>query len=102
MNRLSSIIDINMDQSYYTIEKRSIHDIYNIHLIRDVIDFSDLENSPVAIVSFDQTKAFDRVNHSCLFRTHRAFVFAEKFINYNRLAYNNTETLLMIYSVESG
>ena len=52
MNRTTKILPsiIHVDQSY-TIEKRSI-------------DFSNGNNRPQAIVSLDQAKAFDRVNHS--------------------------------------
>ena len=50
---------IHVAQSYM-IEKRSIHN--NIHLIGDAINFSNINNLPLAIVSLDQSKAFDRVN----------------------------------------
>ena len=34
----------------------------NVALLRDVVDFASSSNVPVAIISFDQEKAFDRVD----------------------------------------
>lgn len=55
---------IHNDQSY-CIKNRCIRD--NLFLIRDVIDYSMLNNIDLRILSLDQEKAFDRVDHSYLF-----------------------------------
>ena len=73
---MPSIININQ---VYTSENRCIHN--TIHLIRELIELCNLERSSLAIVSLDQTKAFDRMNHSYRFRSLRDFGF-----NYIRLA----------------
>ena len=73
---MPSIININQ---VYTSENRGIHN--TIHLIRELIELCNLESSSLAIVSLDQTKAFDRMNHSYRFRSLRDFRF-----NYIRLA----------------
>ncbi|KAL6490916.1 hypothetical protein MHYP_G00012610 [Metynnis hypsauchen] len=39
---------------------------WNLHLIRDAISWAGDRNVPLALVSLDQEKAFDRVDHSFL------------------------------------
>ena len=40
------------------------HTIFsNLHLVRDVLDFIDKTNEPAILVTLDQEKAFDRVDH---------------------------------------
>ena len=43
------------------------------HLIRDLIHWANDEDGPVSFIFPDQEKAFDRVNHTFLFKTMRAF-----------------------------
>lgn len=67
-NRLKLFIDllIGADQSYCVLD-RSMLD--NLFLMRDVFDICKLYNINVGIVSIDQEKAFDRVDHAFLFST---------------------------------
>ena len=39
----------------------------NVTLLRDVFDYIEQTDEPGILVSLDQEKAFDRVNHSFLF-----------------------------------
>ena len=45
----------------------------NLFVIRDVCDVWKLYNVKVGIISIDQEKAFDRVDHDFLFSTLQAF-----------------------------
>ena len=71
-NRLKNVLEliIHRDQSY-CVQDRSIMD--NLFLMRDLYDICKLHNIDVGIVSLDQEKAFDRVDHGFLFSTLRAF-----------------------------
>jgi len=51
----------------------------NLHLIRNIVDYSNAHEIEAAVVSYDQAKAFDRVSH--LFNVLRAFGASEKIVN---------------------
>uniref|UniRef100_A0A3B3WLD2 Reverse transcriptase domain-containing protein n=1 Tax=Poecilia mexicana TaxID=48701 RepID=A0A3B3WLD2_9TELE len=86
-NRLRIILEliIHRDQSY-CVPERSIKD--NLFLLRDLFDICKLYEIDVGIISLDQEKAFDRVDHCFLFSTLRAFGFGEGFISLLGLLYN--------------
>ena len=63
----------------YAIEKRMIHD--NVHMMRDAISFANSTNCPLSILSLDQQKAFDRINHDYLYMVLKSFGFSEYFIS---------------------
>ncbi|MBN3281143.1 YTX2 protein, partial [Polyodon spathula] len=94
-NRLKSVIGtvIHMDQTY-CIPGRSIFD--NLFFIRDFLTVSDICDFNVGMVSLDQEKAFDRVDHTYLFHTLEAFGFGPGFISYIRLLYSNIFSILKI------
>ncbi|KAJ1528786.1 hypothetical protein ONE63_007167 [Megalurothrips usitatus] len=60
--RMSSVIStlLTSDQSY-CVPGRTIYD--NLHLLRNVIRHSNISNSQLAILSLDQTEAFNNVSH---------------------------------------
>ena len=62
-HRLTQVLPtiINSDQTA-CIPGRTIND--NISLIRDVIDYANETHTPLALISIDQMKAFDRTSHS--------------------------------------
>ena len=95
--RLKQVLQdiIHVDQSY-TVPGRQIFD--NIHLIRDCIHFHNDMNLPLGILSLDQEKAFDRVSHHYLFQTLHAFGFGENFINFIKLLYTQTDSLVRVNS----
>ena len=90
-NVISSII--NIDQTC-GIRGRSILD--NLHLMRNIIDYANDKNIKAAVLSLDQSKAFDRVSHEYLFATLRAFGFGPTFIQWVQLLYTNIQSSLLI------
>ena len=94
-NRLKLCINnvVHQDQSY-CVPGRTIND--NICLIKNVIDYSNCNNSPLAVVNLDQKKAFDNVEHGYLTSTMRAMGFGDKFISYINLLYRGAESLVKV------
>ena len=64
---------------------RSILD--NVNLIRNLIEYTHDKNNGAAIISLDQSKAFDRVSHEYLFKVLHTFGFGEQFISLVKLLY---------------
>lgn len=84
---------IHPDQTYCVLG-RSIFD--NVFLIRDFFLATGMGDFNVGLVSLDQEKAFDRVDHFYLFKTLEAFGFGPQFIKFIRLLYNNIFSVLKI------
>ena len=57
-------------------------------LIRDTIHYANESNTPLALISIDQLKAFDRVSHSFLFQTLHHFGFGRVFTQWIKTLYN--------------
>ena len=71
-NRLRRVISIVLSEDQTCgIPDRSIFE--NLFLIRDTIDFVNYKELSAAIISLDQEKAFDRVNHGFLHRVLERF-----------------------------
>lgn len=94
-NRLKTVLGdlIHPDQSY-CIPDRTIYD--NIFMVRDILDYSKLNDVNVGFLFLDQEKAFDRVDHGFLFETMRAFGFGNVFISWIKLLYTNASCVLKI------
>ncbi len=94
-NRLAEVISqvIHPDQSY-CVPRRSIVD--NISLIRDALEVSKLLNLDFGLISLDQEKAFDRVEHLYLWKTLEAFGFKQDFIKMVQVLYSEVESVLKI------
>ena len=73
---------------------RSIHD--NIRLLRDSVAFVDEKNLDSLVISLDQSKAFDRVNWSFLFRVLERFGFGPKFIHWINILYTDIFSKILI------
>ena len=69
---------------------------YTIHMLRDLIDLANNENSEAAFIFIDQKNAFDRVNHDILFKTMEAFGIGNGFIHWVRQIYANATTKIKI------
>lgn len=93
--RLAKVVNqvIHPDQSY-CIPDRSIFD--NISIVRDIFDVSRLLNLECALVSLDQEKAFDRVEHKYLWKCLAAFGFCQKFIKQVMVLYSEVESVLKV------
>ena len=64
---------IHVDQTY-CVPSRLISD--NITLIRDVLDLSGSSGCELGLISIDQEKAFDRVEHGYLWQVLQVFGFS--------------------------
>ena len=78
-NRLKSHLEglVKLDQTY-CVPGRSIKD--NLFLIRDMLDVSKVFGLDFGLLSIDQEKAFDQVDHGYLFKMLNAFGLGEGFI----------------------
>lgn len=77
--RISCVVStlLSSDQSY-CVPGKTIYD--NLHLIRNVITHSNQTNSPLAILSLDQTEAFNKVSHQYLFHLLQTHNFGPKLV----------------------
>ncbi|XDV33218.1 hypothetical protein PO909_003724 [Leuciscus waleckii] len=94
-NRLSVVLEevIHTDQTY-CVPGRQIFD--NISLVRDMFDISKLFDVDFGLVSLDQEKAFDRIEHSYLWEVLEAFGFSTNFIDMIKVLYEDIESILKI------
>ncbi len=65
-------------------------------MIRDILDYSKLNEVNVGFLLLDQEKAFDRVDHGFLFETMSAFGFGKVFISWIKLLCMNASCILKI------
>ena len=68
----------------------------NLSLIRDLLEYVDRENLPLALLCLDQEKAFDQVDWGFLIRILSSFNFGPDFISWIKLFYNNIELAVVI------
>ena len=61
----------------------------NLQLIRDTLDMIDKTDEPGILVTLDQEKAFDRVDHEFLMRTLAKFGFGPSFCRWVSIFYND-------------
>ena len=59
----------------------------NLQLIRDTLDMIDKTDEPGILVTLDQEKAFDRVDHEFLMRTLAKFGFGPSFCHWVKIFY---------------
>ncbi|KAK2897108.1 hypothetical protein Q8A73_013488 [Channa argus] len=92
-NRLKDYLGIlvNPDQTY-CVPDRTIMD--NVFLMRDLIDLCSISNVKLEIISLDQEKAFDRVDHSYLFSVLKALGIGDEFLGWLHLLYNGAECMV--------
>ena len=87
-NRLQQVLPliIHTDQTA-SIKGRTIND--NTRLLHDVITYANEKGMPLALISIDQLKAFDRVSHEFLFKSLEKFGFGPTFIRWIQTIYNS-------------
>ena len=61
--------------------------VSNLNLIRDLIEYCNAKNLPLAIISLDQEKAFDRVNWNFLERVLQKMNLGPEFRQWIRVIY---------------
>uniref|UniRef100_A0A3B5R4A8 Reverse transcriptase domain-containing protein n=1 Tax=Xiphophorus maculatus TaxID=8083 RepID=A0A3B5R4A8_XIPMA len=84
---------IHRDQTY-CVPSRSMVD--NIYLIRDVLEVSGSLGLQTGLISLDQEKAFDRVEHGFLWKTMGRFGFGEGLIAMIQVLYSGIESVLKV------
>ena len=86
--RLKTVVASIVHQDHTcSVPSRSIFS--NLQLVRDVLDMIDKTNETGILVTLDQEKAFDRVDHDFLMRTLGKFGFGPDFCRWVSLFYNN-------------
>ena len=93
-NRLKYILPTIIHVSQTAVYGRRIDQ--TVHLIRDLIDLANKEDETAAFIFLDQEKAFDRVNHTFLYKTMRAFGIGEGFIQWVMNIYSTASAVLNI------
>ncbi|CAM5094450.1 unnamed protein product, partial [Eretmochelys imbricata] len=84
---------IHPDQSY-TVPGHSIFD--NLFLVRDLLELGRRDGLSFAVLSLDQEKAFDRVDHGYLLGTLQAFGFGPQFVSFLQVLYASAECLVRL------
>jgi len=94
-NRLRQVM-ANLISIHQTcaVPERSILD--NNHLLRSVIDYVNQKELPCGILSLDQEKAFDRVNHKFLFNCLEQYGFGPHFISWIKLLYTDIHSSVIV------
>ena len=64
----------------------------NVALLRDVVDYASSSGAPIAILSLDQEKAFDRVDWPFMRSTLSAMGFGPSFISWVDLFYHRVQS----------
>lgn len=68
----------------------------NVALLRDVVEYATFSNIPVAILSLDQEKAFDRVDWDFMKATLSAMGFGPLFISWVNLFYSRVQSTINV------
>ena len=90
-NRLLTVLPslVHEDQ---TCSVRSRQIAHNLSLIRDFIAYSQIENIPASLITLDQMKAFDQVDHDFLRKILRRFNFGPDFLTWFDILYANADS----------
>ncbi|KAJ8349256.1 hypothetical protein AAFF_G00170560 [Aldrovandia affinis] len=75
---------------------------WNLILLRDVLDWVEERNLPLGLVSIDQEKAFDRVQHGFLFGVLGRMGFGPRFIGWVRTLYAGAYSCVRVNGFLSG
>lgn len=84
---------VHRSQTYY-IPDRSIMD--HLFLLRDIIDVAKVQELSVGMLSIDQEKDFDRVDHNYLFSKLGAFGFGKQCMTWVKTLYCEAAVLLRV------
>ena len=93
-NRLRKVLpQILSEDQTCGVPGRSIFE--NLFLLRDTIDYARLKQLSAAVISLDQEKAFDRVNHAFLQRVLEKFNFGPQFRRWVQVLYSDITSLVI-------
>lgn len=73
----------------HIVSPKEICDI--VHTIRDVVDYVPDSGQKGIVLALDFNKAFDRVEHTFLFKVLEAYCFGRRLVNLVRLIYRNAK-----------
>ena len=93
-NRLQ-VVSSNLigPEQTYAVKGRSIQD--NLHLIREVLEGIE-DGTKAALISLDQSKAFDRVDHRFLASVLETAGFQPEFRRWISMMYHNSQTVVQV------
>ncbi|CAM2107093.1 unnamed protein product [Caretta caretta] len=93
--RLGSVlVDVIHPDQTYTVLDRSIFD--NLFMVWDLLELGCRDGLLFALLSLDQEKEFDRVDHGYLLSTLQAFGFGPLFVGFLRVLYASAECLVKL------
>ncbi|CAM5161140.1 unnamed protein product [Natator depressus] len=93
--RLGSMLaDVVHPDQTYTVPGHTIFD--NLYLARDLLELGWRDGLSFTLLSLDQEKAFDRVDHGYLLSTLRAFGFRPQFVGFLQVLYASAECLVRL------
>ncbi|CAM2097208.1 unnamed protein product [Caretta caretta] len=90
----SVLADVIHPDQTYTIPDRSVFD--NLFMVRDLLELGRRDGLSFALLSLDQKKAFDRVDHGYFLSTLQAFAFGPQFVGFLRVLYASAECLVKL------
>ena len=93
-NRLQRVIsDLIGPEQTFAVKGRSIQG--NLHLIREVLERIE-DNTEAALISLDQSKAFDRVDHRFLATVLETAGFKPEFCRWISMMYHNPQAVVQV------
>ena len=99
-NRLQLVIsDLIGPEQTYAVKGRSIQD--NLHLIREVLE-GIKDDTKAALISLDQSKAFDRLDHRFLASVLETAGFQPEFRRWISMMYHNPQAVVQVNGRRSG
>lgn len=84
---------VHRDQTY-CVPERTISD--NLFLIWDVLDICKVFKTKIGLISLDQEKVFDRVDHKYLFNVLGVFGFGQVFFKWVKLLYAGASCIVKV------
>ncbi|CAM2095894.1 unnamed protein product [Caretta caretta] len=88
----SMLADVVHPVQTYTVPGCSIFD--NLYVVQDLLELRFRDGLSFALLSLDQEKAFDRVDHRYLLSTLQAFGFGPQFVGFLRVLYASAGCLV--------
>ena len=99
-NRLQLVIsDLIGPEQTFAVKGRSIQD--NLHLILEVLEGTE-DGTEAALISLDQSKAFDRVDHQFLETVLETAGFQPEFHRWISMMYHNPQAVVQVNGRRSG
>ncbi|CAM2098192.1 unnamed protein product [Caretta caretta] len=90
----SMLADVVHPDQTYTVLGCTIFN--NLYLVRDLLKLGCRDGLSFALLSLDQAKTFDRMDHGYLLGTLRAFGFRPRIVGFLQVLYASTECLVRL------